>query len=488
VTQPLLAPPLQPPLLSPNVTWASPTPADNGLGEYIQDVIKPAMQRERMRLQPFQKWMDGAQMPDYKVQGREDEKRVLLRLSKAPWLGLAVSVFSQSLFVDGYRASGSRTNAPVWDTWTSNGWEAQQSAIHRDAIGFGYSYARALPGIDPLTGQDRTMLRGVSPLRGFSLFDDPVADAYPLWFLEILPDCKTLRWYDNEVYRDFIPGEDAGDLKLVQVVEHNAGVCPVVRYVNRMNLDGEPFGDIEPVIGLAAKIDKTGYDRLLSQHFNSWRVRYATGVEQGDTDEEVEEDREKLENNTMLASENPEARFGTLDQTELSGFIDAQKADVYDLFANMQLPADIAAQQISNVGPDALAASRKSFTQKVFEKQSSFGITHARLLRLAAGMEGDIEASRDFKARVHWQDTDTRSLAQAADAWGKIVTMLKVPAWGAWQHLPDVDPEEVDTWLEHLMDSDPTSVYLREIVQPPAATQNTTRDANADGSTGSAGN
>jgi hypothetical protein len=170
-----------------------------------------------------------------------------------------------------------------------------------------------------------------------------------------------------------------------------------------------------------------------------------------------------------------------LDQTSLEGFITAQEADVKDLFTVLQLPADIAGGQIINVGPDALAAARKGFSQKVFEKQRSIGITHSRLLRLAAVIEGDLEQGADYRARVHWQDPDIRSLAQAADAWGKIVTMLKVPAWAAWSHLPDVDPEEVDLWYEHLLDSDPRATYLRDIVKKPEEAQQAQRGASSAG-------
>lgn len=470
MTQPLFVPG---PLLLPDSTDASP------LVKFIQNDVRPAWQREKARLKIIQGWMDGSQPVDYKVQGREDEKRVLLRLAKAPWLSLATSMFSQALYVDGYRGQNKRENADIWDTWVLNNFEAQQIAIHRHVVGLGYCYARALPGVGP-DGSDKAFLRAVSPTRGYALFEDPVTDPHPKWFLEFLPDNHTLRWYDGETYRDFVPDDDKG-LRMVDEVEHFAGVTPVVRYTNAVSLDGEPQGDIEPVISLAAKIDKTAYDRLLSQHFNSWRVRWATGVEQGETPEEEDEDLEKLQNNSILSAENPAARFGTLDQTSLEGFITAQEADVKDLFTVLQLPADIAGGQIINVGPDALAAARKGFSQKVFEKQRSIGITHSRLLRLAAVIEGDLEQGADYRARVHWQDPDIRSLAQAADAWGKIVTMLKVPAWAAWSHLPDVDPEEVDLWYEHLLDSDPRATYLRDIVKKPEEAQQAQRGASSAG-------
>jgi hypothetical protein len=61
-------------------------------------------------------------------------------------------------------------------------------------------------------------------------------------------------------------------------------------------------------------------------------------------------------------------------------------------------------------------------------------------------------------------------LAQFADAWGKIVMQLGVPKWAAWNKIPGVEQSEVQGWMEHALDNDPLSKYLREVVGVTANT------------------
>ena len=54
--------------------------------------------------------------------------------------------------------------------------------------------------------------------------------------------------------------------------------------------------------------------------------------------------------------------------------------------------------------------------------------------------------SGDFRARATWQDTQVRSLSQAADALGKVATMLGVPPRALWSRIPGVEKADVDEW------------------------------------------
>src|SRR5690606_1202542 len=60
--------------------------------------------------------------------------------------------------------------------------------------------------------------------------------------------------------------------------EHNARVCPVVRYCNELDLDGNSDGEVEPNIDLAARINQDTFDRLVVQRFQAWLVRTISGM------------------------------------------------------------------------------------------------------------------------------------------------------------------------------------------------------------------
>ena len=435
--------------------------AGKKLEEYISDVVYPRFTQEEQRLKKIGAWMEGKQPFCTKAHHRDVEKRALLELSRSPWLGLAVSIYAQAMYVDGYRSPGTRENAAPWKIWTQNNFNAHQISIHRAAIGYGYSYARVLPGED-YQGNSTAVLRGVSPKRMYALFEDPVGDEFPQYALEFMPDNRTYRWYTEDVYHEFINPENGGKFKYVGTTEHGIGLCPVVRYVNQMDLDGRCIGDVEPVIAVAARIDKTDYDRLLVQHYNSWKVRWATGLEQADSDAGTEADKRKLAQEDILISSDPNVKFGVLAETTMGPFIDAHESDVESLASMEQLPSHLFTGKVINVSAEALAASRAQTTQKLLEKQTSMGVSHARLLRLAAAVSGDAEAAGDFDARVSWQDVEVRSLAQAADAYGKIAQQLGVPKEFLWRFIPGFDAIDVEEMQELALKDDPLTKFLRE--------------------------
>lgn len=433
------------------------------LAEYISNEVYPKWIKEKERLDRIGLWMEGKQPYCTKVGPRDIEKRALLELSRSPWLGLAVSIYAQAMYVDGYRSPSSddRGNSPAWDIWTANNFQAHQISVHRAAIGYGYSFVRVLPGKDYM-GRDMPVIRGVSPKRIFAMYEDPVADDFPEWALEIMPDNNTWRWYDDNVYHEFENPAIGGKFKYIKTVEHNVGVCPIIRYVNQMDLDGRCVGDVEPVISVAARIDKTDYDRLLVQHYNSWKVRTATGLEQAEDDRDVAADKRKLAQDDILISSDPNVTFGSLPETNMAPFIAAHESDVESLASMEQLPSHLFTGKVINVSAEALAASRSQTTQKLLEKQTSMGVSHARMLRLASAIAGDMDTASDFGARVSWQDVEVRSLAQAADAYGKVAQQLGVPKEFLWRFIPGFDAADVEEMRNIALQDDPLTVYLRD--------------------------
>jgi hypothetical protein len=101
-------------------------------------------------------------------------------------------------------------------------------------------------------------------------------------------------------------------------------------------------------------------------------------------------------------------------------------------------------------------------TQKLLEKQTSMGVSHARMLRLASAISGDTAAAADFNARVSWQDVEVRSLAQAADAYGKIAQQLGVPKEFLWRFIPGFDATDVQEMRDMVLENDPLTAYLRD--------------------------
>ncbi len=180
------------------------------------------------------------------------------------------------------------------------------------------------------------MIRGVSARRMVAVYADPAEDDWPMFALRREASGNRWLWrlYDEECVYFISTGHDHSQPQFVEWREHGAGVCPVVRYANLLDLDGTPESDIDALIPLASRFNKTVYDRLLVQHFNSWKVRTIAGLQEFAEDEATAEVKKiKLAQDDILVAEDPDTKFGTLDETPLDGFIKAEQEELDTLSA-----------------------------------------------------------------------------------------------------------------------------------------------------------
>jgi hypothetical protein len=315
-----------------------------------------------------------------------------------------------------------------------------------------------LPGYDPLTGERQSVIRGVSPRKMVALYEDPAEDDWPEYALRILDtkgDEHRVRLYDAEgVYEFTVSGSGREITQLETPAPHNAGVCPVVRYANMLDLDGRTPGEVEPFIALAAKINKTAYDRLLVQHFNSWKIRYVTGMAEPDDEQAANRTKLKLRQDDLLIAEDPDTKFGQLDETSLGGFIDAHKADIETLAAasarrpRMSSPGSWRIFRPTHWPRRAPTCTRRSLSGRRRPAQPRADV------EAGCGLDGHDDYARDITGRVTWQDMEIRSMSQAADALVKMGT-IGIPLKSLWGKIPGVDKADVDEWARAAEEGDP---------------------------------
>lgn len=454
----------------------------------VKDQLLPDWRKEKDRLDRIDRWYrwdpDDIELPRTATR----ELKALRELSRVPWLGLVVTSTAQCMVVDGYRSAldpvGDKDEVKPsgpWGIWLANRWDVRQNAVHRAMLAYGYSYATCLPGEDPLTRDPMPVLKGVSPRKMWAVYEEPGEDDWPKYAMQVLHSSETgckVRVLDNELV--YVVTERTGlnqgeePYTVEEPKAHGAGVTPVVRYCNQLDLDGRTPGEVEPHIPIAARINKTAYDRMLTQHFSSWKVRTATGMIEPADEDDANRKKLRLRQDDILVSEDPETRFGTLDETPLAGFISAHEADVETLAAVTQTPTHELTGKLINVSAEGLAMIRASQQQKADERKKSAGASHAQLLRLASHIADDFEHARDITGRVTWQDTSIRSMAQAVDALGKAATMLNIPPTELWGRIPGVEKSDVEEWKKVAEQLDPINQMQNELNRqsapvPPAA-------------------
>jgi hypothetical protein len=428
------------------------SPAD--VCSLADEVLLPAFWAEKRRLDRIDLWCRWSQEDARLPRAATPELKRLVQLAKTPWLALVVTTTAQCMYVDGYRSPDHPANAAAWETWEANDMDTRQIAIHRAALEYGTAYMTVLPGTDN-TGSKRSVMRGVSPRRMLAMYQRPSEDDWPMYAVRVEPAGRSygVEVYDEEAIYTLTLDAQTDKTVYVTYAEHDGGVCPVIRYAH-MDLEGRASGDVEPYISVAARINKTSLDRLLVQHFDSWKVRTISGLAAPDDEEEANRKKFRLRQDDLLIAEDPDTKFGTLDETPLEGFIRAWESDIEALAAVAQVPSHNLTGKMVNLSAEALAAARASLSQKVTEWQKALGKSHEQAMRFAAGLEGDAVAAADYEAHVTWQDMEIRSMSQAVDALGKASQMLGVPQQALWGRIPGVTASDVTEWSNMARSSD----------------------------------
>jgi hypothetical protein len=134
------------------------------------------------------------------------------------------------------------------------------------------------------------VIHGYSPRRMTAIYQDPAIDDYP--FMAIDVNGPMMRLYDEECVYTFgaekfpVSGLGAysgvpfteGQWTYIEKRSHGLSFCPVVRYRDRMLLDGEEqFGIVEPLIDIQRRVDETEFQLLGAQYYTAFQMRYVTG-------------------------------------------------------------------------------------------------------------------------------------------------------------------------------------------------------------------
>ncbi len=404
---------------------------------------------EQPRLHKISAYMRGEASSVYVPRGARQEYKWLIKRAKVNVLPLVVTVVAQALYVDGYRPAGGDENAGAWESWQANRMDARQHGLHRTTLKYGVGYAVVMPG-KPLP-----VITPKSPRRMTAFYRDPIDDEWPELAIEetvlntVKGKIRVVRLYDAthryDLEGDAKPG---GKLRFVKAEEHGLGVCPVVRYLNGDDLDGDDCvrGEVEPLIEMQDQLNSTTFNLLMAQQYAAFRQRWVTGMAPP-----MDENGSPMEPfnaavNRLWVAEDETTKFGEFGQTSLDGYLASAEATIKHMATVSQTPPHHLLGQMANLSAEALAAAESGLQRKIAERKSSFGESHEQTLRLAALAARDKEGWADLSAQVVWRDTEARALASTVDALGKLTSMLGVPQEELWERIPGVTQTDVKRW------------------------------------------
>jgi hypothetical protein len=384
--------------------------------------------------------------------GRREEPALGMRWrSQTNFLPLVVDVYSQSMKVDNYLASDTKETANPWEWWQRNKMDARQTGVIRAALAYGVGYTTVLPSLNPQGGSG-AFLRPVSPRQMTCVYGEPVEwtpgetpvdDDWPIFALEVKG--KAIRLYDEEKVHFLgakqVPQSALGwtdplfntrdNLEYIEARTHDVGVCPVVRFRDKWEMDGEEtFGIVEPLLTIQSRITETTYNMSAAEYFTAFVQRWVAGW------------RPQNDELAMVAGDvwyfnKSDVKVGQFDAGDIKGYIESKQSAVRDLAAIGQIPAqNLGVDALSNISEATLAGLETGKKRKTNEIQTALGESFEQMLRTCAYITGDDTSAMDFASEVKWADLTARTLAETTDALVKWVAGLGVPEELAWESLP----------------------------------------------------
>lgn len=336
------------------------------------------------------------------------EYNALIKRASTPILGMLVAAQVDRLRVVGFRTSATDTepNDEVWGWWQASRFDQSQTLLYRDAANYrdGFAVASTVGGVPRFTVE--------SPLSLMVEYDE--LDPLRLVRAGKIVGKYFYLWDSVAFWRWRADARAAYGWVFDRATPHSAGECPVVRFPNNLDSSGRSEAEIEPILPIQARLNQGIFDRLLTQRAQSWRQRWATGID-------VERDGDgnaippfEVGADTILVNTSPEGRFGEFLQANMDPLLRAIDADIAAAAMVTRTPPHYLPQAtISSVSAEALVALEGAFSSKIGEKQAIAGQSHKILVELGARMVGQ---TLPVTTEPVWADLEMRSLAQKVDA------------------------------------------------------------------------
>ena len=365
--------------------------------------------------------------------------RDLARKSETNYLPLLLDTFGQVMKVDGYQSAMSDEAAPSWSDWQRNRMDARQTGLTRAALQYGAAYAMALAGRAPGVSGDVPRIQLFSPRRMTALYQDAEFDEWPM--LAVYREGSHFVLVDEEQSFRFgaqsqrtpwgaassswhaptlaTLGEPAW-LTPIEAQPHGMGFVPVVRYRDRMLLEGEEqLGIVEPLLTIQERINETTFKGMVSMHFEAFRQRYVLGWVPKNESEELKAGAALM----WYMKENPDdVKLGSFETGDPKNYLEPRAQAVRDFAAIGQIPAQaLGVDGISNISDATLAGLEAAKNRKAGEIMTSLGESHEQLMRLCGRIRGDDVAAGDYESEVRWRDFEARSFAAMVDGLVKLV-------------------------------------------------------------------
>ena len=349
------------------------------------------------------------------------------------WPRLVVQALEERLDIGGFRlARDEPADTELWRIWQANGLDEVSQQAHLDALVYGCAFVVVWASADP-----RTPRITVESSRQMAVDRDPmtgqITGALKRWTeggyghaVVYGPD-EITRWRTES---QVVEGSDTFDLPTggytrVATIPNPLGQTPVCALVNRPRLlvpNGETeLTDIIPITDAAGKVMT---DLLVTSEGLAAPRRWVTGMDLGGSEAEADRTGVVVEKrwtgapvSKLWVAASPDTTFGSFPEATLEGYVAAVDTLTQQAAAISGLPPAYFGIHGSEVASaDAIRSSEATLVSKARRRQRAFGGAWEDAMRLAVLVRDGVQRPGMESLETLWRDPETRTVAQAADA------------------------------------------------------------------------
>lgn len=400
-------------------------------------------------LQELQDYYSGEHpLPHLQEKARREFRR-LLKMARANYMQLVVDAVVGRLQVMGIRMS-STEDAPdvrAWDIWQANRLDADSRLVFAESVKLGTSYMLVEPNkADP----SMPIITPEHPSQTI---------------IEYRPGSRRIKAAGLKSYLDDWTGDLMATLYLpgrvyVYSAPHREGILdvrwelkdegpnpldevPLVEYANRPQMLEPGTSEIAGVTDIQDRINKTLADRLMTQEYGAFRQKWATGIEIPLDENGRPVEPYKAAVDRLFTNENPDAKFGDFNATDLTPLLSAVRDDIKDVGAISSTPPHYLLGDMVNLAAEAIKAAEAGLISKVRDHMLYKGESVEDTNRLALKAAGDTRPA-DHSSEVVWKNPEFRTEGELVDALTKMKT-LGVPEEALWERW-GASPQEIKRW------------------------------------------
>lgn len=180
------------------------------------------------------------------------------------------------------------------------------------------------------------------------------------------------------------------------------GIVPVFHFANNGDIGSFGISELKNAIPVQDALNKSVLDMMVAMEFAAYRQRWAAGIEIDYDDEGKPIAPFKAGISHLWITENPDAKFGDFQASDLEKFLKVKESFRVDLACVTGTPIYYFMQTSGDFpSGEALRKAETRFVNKIRDRQESFGAVWEDVMAFALRIEKKGEVNRLF---TEWED------------------------------------------------------------------------------------